>query len=206
MSVSYLLDQATISEPWKHIYVDKVTPNTIQANDTKDINISLTSGHIKITGTNYPSTGYPLGLDTSNNLVPLSTSSSLLPWTPLLSFGTGISDITYTANNGYYTKIGNIVYFTCTVILSNKGVLTGTAYLNNLPYASNSGFNQTVVMSYSSGINMTSGTLCGFFGTNSTVMTLVSAGKPDGSAIALLTNTNFSNTSTFSVNGFYFTN
>jgi hypothetical protein len=55
-------------------------------------------------------------------------------WTPGVSFGGGTTGITYTAQDGRYTKIGRQVTVTANVTLSSKGSSTGDAVLTGLPF------------------------------------------------------------------------
>ena len=55
-------------------------------------------------------------------------------WTMGISFGGGTTGITYSANTGYYTKIGNIVTRSGSVQFSNKGSSTGDALITGLPF------------------------------------------------------------------------
>ena len=55
-------------------------------------------------------------------------------WTPGVSFGGGTTGITYTEQNGRYTKIGRQVTVTANVTLSSKGSSTGDATLTGLPF------------------------------------------------------------------------
>ena len=54
----------------------------------------------------------------------------------LLTFGGGNTGITYAlnSNKGIYTRIGNMVYISLIVELTNKGTSTGTALINGLPF------------------------------------------------------------------------
>lgn len=58
-------------------------------------------------------------------------------FTPVITFGGSSTDITYLAQVGRYTKIGNIVTVTGYVCLSSKGLSTGNMIfdLNDFPYA-----------------------------------------------------------------------
>ena len=59
-------------------------------------------------------------------------------FTPALTFGGGSTGMSYSAQAGYYTKIGNIVYCTVYIALSAKGSSTGNADIGGLPFTSNS--------------------------------------------------------------------
>jgi hypothetical protein len=55
-------------------------------------------------------------------------------FTPGISFGGASVGMTYAAQNGIYTKIGNRVSFSEDVVLSNKGSSTGSARTTGLPF------------------------------------------------------------------------
>jgi hypothetical protein len=55
-------------------------------------------------------------------------------WTPSLLFGGGNTGMTYNSNNGYYTKIGNLVTAFCNFQISEKGSSTGDATITGLPF------------------------------------------------------------------------
>ena len=59
-------------------------------------------------------------------------------WTPALTFGGGSTGITYTVQEGGYTKIGRQVFCTGLLTLSNKGSSTGIAEIT-LPFADGGG-------------------------------------------------------------------
>lgn len=56
-------------------------------------------------------------------------------FTPTLKFGGGNTGMTYTVQQGQYVKIANIVYISGLVTISAKGSSTGTATIENLPFA-----------------------------------------------------------------------
>ncbi len=59
-------------------------------------------------------------------------------WTPVIAFGGNSVGITYSAQAGNYTKVGNMVFAHGTVYLSSKGSSTGSATIS-LPFVSKSG-------------------------------------------------------------------
>lgn len=77
-------------------------------------------------------------------------------FTPILSFGTGTTGITYTGQVGTYTRVGNRVHFQITLLLSNKGNATGEVAVTNLPFTSSSTANNWVAVTGSLG-NVSSG-------------------------------------------------
>jgi len=81
-----------------------------------------------------------LGIDFSAASNAAGMTSELLDdyevgtWTPSLNFSGGTTGITYTNRQGYYTKIGNIVYLQFVIVLSNKGSSTGNANVSGVPF------------------------------------------------------------------------
>lgn len=81
-------------------------------------------------------------------------------WTPVYQ-GTGgsIGSTAYSAQNGYYIKVGSIVTVGMRVILTNKGSWTGVAYFSGLPFASqnnsiqNMGSAWTVYVTFADQVN-----------------------------------------------------
>lgn len=57
-------------------------------------------------------------------------------WTPVFTADTPPTSVTYSSRSGTYTKIGDVVYIRCTVILSSKGTGgSGTVYITGLPFS-----------------------------------------------------------------------
>lgn len=63
-------------------------------------------------------------------------------WTPSLTFGGGSTGMTYSAQVGTYTKIGNACATQLYLLLTAKGSSTGNAVVGGLPFASNNTANQ----------------------------------------------------------------
>jgi hypothetical protein len=55
-------------------------------------------------------------------------------WTMGVTFGGGTTGITYGTQEGYFTKIGNVVTISGYMTLTSKGSSTGTAAITGLPY------------------------------------------------------------------------
>lgn len=55
-------------------------------------------------------------------------------FTPVLTFGGVSTGITYSSRGGVYTKIGNMVFFTISILLSSKGGATGNSQVTGLPF------------------------------------------------------------------------
>jgi hypothetical protein len=84
-----------------------------------------------------------------------STVGVVGTWTPTLLFGGASTGITYSAQTGSYTRIGNLVIVEFDFTLSSKGSATGAATLSGLPIASdatNRSFANIAVLSGGSSI------------------------------------------------------
>jgi len=57
-------------------------------------------------------------------------------WTPQLEFGGATTGITYNGRQGYYVKIGKMVFITVYFNLSSKGTATGNSTVTGLPFTS----------------------------------------------------------------------
>ena len=95
--------------------VNLSTGNLVIGTSGKGIDFSATSG----TGTSELLADYEEGT-----------------WTMGVSFGGGTTGITYNASyvTGSYTKIGNRVFISGVLVLTNKGSSTGSALLTGLPF------------------------------------------------------------------------
>ena len=80
------------------------------------------------------------GINFSANTGAAGVTSKLLnwyeegTWTPVLRFGGGSTGITYTTQQGRYTRIGRTVTIRFEITLSSKGSSTGEADITGLPY------------------------------------------------------------------------
>lgn len=85
----------------------------------------LTGGKLQFPSTQIPSTHANILDDYEEGL-----------WTPGMAFGSGSGNagITYTVQTGRYQKIGNKVQLWWDVTLSNKGAVTGAAYITGAPF------------------------------------------------------------------------
>ncbi len=98
-------------------------------------------------------------------------------WTPVLDFGGGGSSGQAGTFAGFYTKIGNLVYATALVNLSNKGSGTGSLGFTGLPFASNSNSNYRACSAAFFWSNTASSyvTMMGLLSSNSTRMEVLAA-------------------------------
>lgn len=123
-------------------------------------------------------------------------------WTPSITFGGGSTAITYTTQEGLYTRVGNTVWVSAYVLLSAKGSDTGTALINGLPFtASNTAASSQsfTVGNAANAANLTSA-ITAYATDNGTTINLVDWGAT-GSAV--LDDTNFAATTALSISGTY---
>jgi hypothetical protein len=128
-------------------------------------------------------------------------------FTPGVAFGGGTTGITYSNQTGTYTRIGNAVYFKISIGLSNKGSSTGSATVTGLPFtAANNDTNSSPHSVSYSLINIDAAgaytTVQALTVQNATTLSLQENG--DTVAPAALDNSDFANTTSFRVSGFYF--
>lgn len=125
-------------------------------------------------------------------------------FTPGVAFGGGTTGITYTTQTGEYTKVGNLIFFTAFVTLSNKGSSTGNATLTGLPFTTKVSTTQQVCMvSMRAAITLTANYTYLTLDIPNAVTTANIMQSGSGVAIAQLTHTAFANTSSFEVTGIY---
>ena len=132
--------------------------------------------------------------------IPYATGS----FTPALNFGGASVGIVYTVQSGSYTRMANVVYFTLTLTISNKGSSTGNAFITGFPV--NAASSGQVIFFQSDGVSPVATYFNLFMGTNgaSSSMQLYSATTATGSAFSPLSNTNFVNATTIRATGLYF--
>lgn len=75
------------------------------------------------------STGSGLTFDGSNTLANYSVGT----WTPTLSFSGASVGVTYSTQQGNYTRIGNTIFFHINLVLTSKGSSTGECRIT-LPF------------------------------------------------------------------------
>ena len=101
------------------------------------------NGAVRLTGTIRSKSATVVPVHTTTKpLVDLSTGvvvnpglagREAFPWTPTISFGGNSVGVVYTAQQGWATNYGNIVYFSGRVAISSKGSSTGDVRIGNLP-------------------------------------------------------------------------
>jgi hypothetical protein len=118
-----------------------------------------------------------------------------------VTFGGASAGITYSVRNFAYVKIGNTVYITGYVNLTNKGSSTGGAAISGLPFTSAAG--NATYSAFSLHIDsMTFGGFPnGFIGPSSSGISLFEI--TDAGVGTAITNADFTNTTGLIISGFY---
>lgn len=123
-----------------------------------------------------------------------------------LSFGGGITGITYNTTYVKYSRVGDMVWVLMGIDLSSKGSSTGNAQITGLPYAPAEGtllnFGAWYDGTNSAGFSGIYGVSQG--GSSNVAINLFQVGAGAVSNIAL-TNTNFANTTKLTLQGHYTT-
>lgn len=128
-------------------------------------------------------------------------------WTPTLAFGGAAVGLTYFTQQGTYTKIGNVVFYSILLNINSKGSSTGNATIGGWPFTP-SGFaaQQPQPLTTTSNITYTANYVNASFdtsGVSGTDFTFNQWGPTVG--FTQLTNTQISNSMRIEGNGFYFT-
>jgi hypothetical protein len=123
-------------------------------------------------------------------------------WTPTITFGGGSTGITYAAQEGVYTRVGNICYVSGFFTLSANGSSTGNAVIDGLPYTSKNTISSYQSITFSRVLNMAGlqSPIDGNINGNATTITLNDTGATGASNID---ETNFTATSTIRFSGTY---
>jgi hypothetical protein len=130
-------------------------------------------------------------------------------WTPVLSFGSATTGITYGGiRYGHYTRIGNRVFFTCYFVLASKGTATGVPRITGLPFTGLNEANGAVnaVAHWTSGVSITNGVLAGYTISAGGPVTIEFDARPtnaDAASAFGVNQNNFSNTAAVMVFGSY---
>ena len=136
----------------------------------------------------------------------LSSHVSSTSWTPALLFGGAAVGMTFTTQIGRYARVGNLVTFEATLVLSAKGSSTGLATITGLPISTVSATGLVVpfpVILYS-GSTITAGNqVYATMTSNSATINLYNHAPT--AAVAGLTDANFGATTTLFVSGSYIT-
>ena len=121
-------------------------------------------------------------------------------WTPELSFGGASVGITYSVQQGRYTRVGNRVFYDLAILLTNKGSSVGQAFIT-LPLVS-AGPTSFPGSCFYSAISIASGDVLAGRSVVSSASCLFNIMKPTGSSVAF-TDVNATNTSLIRLSGHY---
>jgi hypothetical protein len=129
----------------------------------------------------------------------LSNYVTTTSWTPVLAFGGASVGISYSAQQGLYTRIGNQVYFWVIIGLSSKGSSTGAATITGHPVAVGTSFVADYIFNIASQSLTFSNQLGCYFGSggNLNIISFTTAG------FTSLTNTAFAATTEIIISGSY---
>jgi hypothetical protein len=123
-------------------------------------------------------------------------------FTPGIQFGGGTTGITYSAQQGNYTRIGRVVFVNIYIALSNKGSSTGSAQITGLPLTVGANsqycFMQSDQLTYPVGDTV----LGAQFTSTGTTIDLYGTGTATNNTA--LANTNFANNTSIRIQSFYF--
>jgi hypothetical protein len=131
--------------------------------------------------------------------VPVYTTGT---WTPTITFGGGSTGVTYSQQEGNYTRIGRIVYVSGYFVLTSKGTDTGSAKINGLPFTAVNLGSQTESFVVNRTANMASLTsaITGNVDDNASTFALFDHGAAGSTTVD---DTNFTNTSVIRFSGTY---
>lgn len=127
-------------------------------------------------------------------------------WTPELRFaGAAPVGITYSTQQGTYTRIGRVVFIEGVFVLTSKGAQAGTAGIFGLPFTSANNVQAPACAIIANNITPTAGSTDMFFqiNANSTTGGWTQVATATG-ASTNLQDTNFANNSSCQIDGFYF--
>jgi hypothetical protein len=166
-----------------------ISPNT-NAGDKRHILATLAALGLQFPATQVASAG-------ANTLDDYEEGS----WTMGISFGGGVTGMTYTSQLGYYVKIGCQCFFTGRINLSAKGSSTGTALITGLPFTSYSAYNNAGAVALRLQAVTFANMHQGFIAINTATISLIEV--TTAGAESALDNTNFIDTSVVCVSGHY---
>ncbi len=126
-------------------------------------------------------------------------------WTPGIAFGGAAVGVTYSSQSGVYTKIGRVVNFSGSIILTSNGSSTGSATVTGLP------FTCTAAINFVSAVRAASGFSAGSLdrplfiqvSASGTSIALLRVATDGATASSSLTDTEITDTATFTISGHY---
>lgn len=149
--------------------------------------------------------GLGIGADSTGTGLTFDGSSTLANYaigtfTPGVAFGGGTTGITYSTQVGFYTRIGNAVFFSLNVVLTSKGSSTGTLTVTGLPFTA-------ATQSTRCTAQVQNVTFAGNYLSASVTNASTNIGitrVTTGTGTSALTDTAFANNSTLLISGFFY--
>ena len=140
---------------------------------------------------------------TANTNAPGMTSELLNwyeegTWTPALLFGGGSTGITYSVQEGLYTRVGRQVTLTGRILLTNKGSSTGNVTVTGVPFSGGTNYPAQIVDASDGFLGLT---MPLYFVIAGGILYLSMQGATGRSSV---TNTSFTNTSDLRFSMTYF--
>ena len=139
------------------------------------------------------------------NVPPLIPSfTGLTAFTPGISFGGGSTGITYGTQVGAYVKIGAMVFFNVSIVLTNKGSSTGDCNVANLPFPVNAAWATSSAAQCPvlvGNVTFSTGYVSAFLQPGTSALSLVKC--VNASSELAITDADCQNTSSIFVAGFY---
>lgn len=134
--------------------------------------------------------------------------ASYVPWTsftPGITFGGGATGVVYVAQQGFYSRVGDICNFIIRMVLSSNGSSTGAALVTNLPFTVGGANVGGCLMVPRVGIDIN--VAGAFYGVatypDPASTTLVLQQTGDNVTAVQLTDSNITDTADFSIQGFF---
>lgn len=133
---------------------------------------------------------------------PQTTTS----WTPGVAFAGATTGITYTTQQGHYTQVGNMVFFSFILTLLNKGSATGVATITGFPVNIVGAPAMEIMITETTGLTYTATYVSSFLNTSgATTSPAFALNQFSPSAgTAQFTDTAFANNARLAASGFYF--
>ena len=125
-------------------------------------------------------------------------------WTPVFTFGGGSTGLTYYNQTGTYTRIGDVVFFWCSIHKSGNGSSTGNAALGGFPIAARTVSYMQFLPVGPRGPMSVSGDHITIHLAGGATSFVIHAANNNGSNHYALTQANFPDNSEFNVSGHYY--
>jgi hypothetical protein len=184
----------------------QMTGTTIQAaGSNADINVTITPKGAGVISSS--KNIQAAGISFDSGTTTMSNYTMMTAWTPDLQFnGAKVGPITYSDHGGYYSRIGNIIFYSGFMNLSSKGSSVGDAEIHGLPFTSNSvsASDSYGPMYITNWLTTSPGPMIGKVTNNTNYIKINYTPSGAAQAGAFLTNAQLNDMSAFRFSGFYF--